>query len=106
MIIPYTTNIMPIFLITLIIWGVMSWAISPAMQSYLIESSPDTSDVQQSLSNSALHFGIAVGAFLGGIIIGQASTQANAFIGGILIIASVGTMYVSMKSKQISTAIN
>jgi MFS transporter, DHA1 family, purine base/nucleoside efflux pump len=106
MVIPFTTSIMPIFLIALIIWGIMSWAISPAMQSYLIESSPETSDIQQSLSNSSLHFGIAVGAFFGGIIIGQYSTNANAFIGGILIIASLGTMYISMKSKQLSPSTN
>lgn len=98
MIIPFTTGIMPIFIITLIIWGIMSWAISPAMQSYLIESSPETADIQQSLSNSSLHFGIAVGAFFGGIIIGQFTTDANAFVGGILIIASLGSMYVSLRS--------
>ncbi|GGA78408.1 MFS transporter [Ornithinibacillus halotolerans] len=106
MVIPYTTNILPVFLFMLVVWGVMSWAISPAMQSYLIESSPSTSEIQQSLSNSALHFGIASGAFLGGIIIGQATTHANAFIGGLLIIASLGTMYISLKSKQTEIAVN
>jgi MFS transporter, DHA1 family, purine base/nucleoside efflux pump len=100
MVIPYTTSILPLFLITLIIWGVMSWAISPAMQSYLIESSPETSEVQQSLSNSSLHFGIAFGAFFGGIIIGRASTEWNALIGGLLILVSLGTMFISMKSRK------
>ncbi|WP_010096214.1 MFS transporter [Ornithinibacillus scapharcae] len=98
MVIPYTTSILPIFLLALVIWGIMSWAISPAMQSYLIESSPETGEIQQSLSNSSLHFGIAVGAFIGGIIIGQATTHVNALVGGILIILSLGTMFISLNS--------
>lgn len=100
MVIPFATGIMPFFLLALVIWGIMSWAISPAMQSYLIESSPETGEIQQSLSNSSLHFGIATGAFIGGIIIGQASTNANAMVGGILIILSLGTMFISMKSAE------
>ncbi|WP_047986554.1 MFS transporter [Ornithinibacillus californiensis] len=106
MVIPYTTSILPLFLITLIIWGIMSWAISPAMQSYLIESSPETSEVQQSLSNSSLHFGIAFGAFVGGLIIGQAATNVNALIGGLLIIVSLGTMYISMKTSNPKASTN
>lgn len=106
MVIPLTTNLLPIFLVALVIWGSLSWAISPAMQSYLIDSSPETSEIQQSLSNSALHFGIAVGSFLGGIIIGQFTTFANAYTGGILIIASLGTMYISLRSKHVTTATN
>ncbi|MFS0674837.1 MFS transporter [Ornithinibacillus sp. 179-J 7C1 HS] len=98
--IPFTTGILPIFFITLIIWGIMSWAISPAMQSYLIDSSPETGEIQQSLSNSALHFGIAFGAFVGGLIIGQTSSNANAFIGGLLILISLGTMFISIKAKN------
>lgn len=103
MVIPYTTSILPIFLLVLVIWGIMSWAISPAMQTYLIESSPETGEIQQSLSNSSLHFGIAAGAFIGGIIIGQASTQVNALIGAVLIILSLGTMFISMKSGEQTT---
>ncbi|MEN2768911.1 MFS transporter [Ornithinibacillus xuwenensis] len=103
-IIPLTTAILPLFLILLVLWGIMSWAISPAMQSYLIDASPDTSDIQQSLSNSSLHFGIAFGSFIGGLIIGQMSVEYNAVIGGILIVASLGTMYISMKSTLIQEA--
>lgn len=98
--IPFTTSMLPIFFITLIIWGIMSWAISPAMQSYLIDSSPETGDIQQSLSNSSLHFGIAFGAFLGGIIIGQTTAQTNAFIGGFLIIISLATMFISIRAGE------
>lgn len=56
------------------------------MQSYLIESSPKTASIQQSLNNSALHLGIAFGSFLGGIVIDYTqSVEQNAFVGGGLI---------------------
>ncbi|GIO27322.1 MFS transporter [Ornithinibacillus bavariensis] len=102
LVIPYTTFFMPIFLIALVLWGIMSWAISPAMQSYLIDSSPETSDIQQSLSNSSLHFGIAFGSFVGGMIIGKLPIEANAIIGGLFILASLGTMLISLKSSLVS----
>lgn len=98
--IPFTTSIFAVFLVVMIVWGMMSWAITPALQSYLIESAPETSDIQQSLNNSALHFGIAFGSLVGGIVIEQASVQQNATIGGIFVILSLGTILVSMTKSQ------
>ncbi|SET96111.1 MFS transporter, DHA1 family, purine base/nucleoside efflux pump [Salinibacillus kushneri] len=97
--IPYMTFNIPLLFAGVVIWGVLSWAISPAMQSYLIETSPETSDTQQSLSNSSLHFGVAFGSFLGGIIIEQTSVNQNALIGSILIAFSLVTAYLSIKSR-------
>ncbi len=97
--IPYTTFAFPLFLIVMVIWSMLSWAITPAMQSYLIESSPETSDIQQSLNNSALHFGIAFGSMIGGIVIENASVQNNATVGGLLILLALGTAVLSMTKK-------
>ncbi|WHI59788.1 MFS transporter [Mammaliicoccus lentus] len=93
---PYTTSVLALFIIVMIIWGMMSWAITPALQSYLIESAPETADIQQSLNNSALHFGIAFGSLIGGIVIEQASVEKNAMVGGILISLSLVTIMLSM----------
>ncbi|ASN06552.1 MFS transporter [Virgibacillus necropolis] len=98
--IPYTTFFLPLFLVVMIVWGIMSWAISPAMQSYLIEASPETSDIQQSLNNSALHLGIAAGSLVGGVVIEQASIELTATVGGVLIIISLGTALFSMYEER------
>ncbi|ASK60832.1 MFS transporter [Virgibacillus phasianinus] len=95
--IPYTTFFLPLFLGVMIVWGMMSWAISPAMQSFLIEASPETSDIQQSLNNSALHLGIAIGSLIGGVVIERISIEHTATVGGLLVIVALGTALFSMQ---------
>lgn len=98
--IPYTTSMLALFIIALIIWGMMSWAVNPPMQSYLMTADPDTADMQVSLNNSALHFGIAFGSFVGGIVIDQRSVEMNPYVGGVLVILSLGAMLISFMQKQ------
>ena len=97
---PYSTDFFPVFLIIIIIWGILSWAISPAMQSYLIEIAPESSEIQQSLNNSALHLGVAVGSVIGAGIVDTLSVEVNPFAGGIFIILSFITAVISISSKK------
>ncbi|HLS60441.1 MAG TPA: MFS transporter [Virgibacillus sp.] len=97
--IPVATFSLTIFLIIMIIWGMMNWAITPALQSYLIESAPETAAIQQSLNNSALHFGIAFGSLVGGVVIERTSVEYNATVGGLFIILALGAALFSMTRK-------
>ncbi|KGX86591.1 MFS transporter [Pontibacillus litoralis] len=104
-VIPYTTVSLPLFLVVMIVWGMLSWSITPAMQSYLIEAAPESSDIQQGLNNSALHLGIACGSSIGAIVIERASVEYNATVGGLFIILSLGATFLSMKKvKKENTA--
>lgn len=94
--IPFTTFSLPLFLVILVVWGMMSWSITPAMQSYLIDTSPETADIQQTLNNSALHFGIAFGSFVGGIVIEHTSVDHNASIGVLFVILALVAAIISM----------
>ncbi|OCA90328.1 MFS transporter [Bacillus sp. FJAT-27225] len=97
---PKTTDILPVFLIIIIIWGILSWAISPAMQSYLIENAPESSEIQQSLNNSSLHLGIAVGSVIGAGIVDTLSITVNPYAAGIFIFFSFITVVLSVSSKK------
>ncbi|WP_077324860.1 MFS transporter [Virgibacillus siamensis] len=99
--IPYTTFALPAFLIILIIWGMLSWALAPATQSYLIGLSPESSDIQQSLNNSALHLGIAFGSLIGGLVIERASVELNATVGGFFVVLSIGAALISMYRSKV-----
>lgn len=74
-----------LFVIVMMVWSMLSWAITPAQQKYLIETTPETADIQQSLNNSAMHLGIAAGSVIGGMVINQYSVHYNASIGGIFV---------------------
>ncbi|MBJ6359778.1 MFS transporter [Paenibacillus sp. GCM10012307] len=84
-ILPVSTISLYMFTIAMILWGILSWAISPAQQSYLIQHAPASSDIQQSFTFSAIQIGIAIGSVLGGLVINRAeSISTNAWAGGAL----------------------
>lgn len=98
--IPYTTFSLPIFLIIMVIWGMMSWSITPPMQIYLMQSAPETANIQISLNNSAVHLGIAFGSTLGAFVIDTSSVEYNATVGGLFVILALCTATISMVEKR------
>ncbi|WP_077619570.1 MFS transporter [Bacillus sinesaloumensis] len=100
---PFTAESLLLFFAVIIVWGILSWAISPAMQSYLIEIAPESSEIQQSLNNSALHLGVAVGSVIGAGIVDTLSIEMNPFAGGIFVILSLLTVVISVNSKKKTT---
>ena len=98
-ILPLSPKWLPLFFILLIIWGMMSWSITPALQTYLIKITPETSAIQQSINNSALHFGIAFGSFIGSIIVERSGVIYTPIAGGIFLLIALLAATISIKSK-------
>ncbi|QWI13536.1 MFS transporter [Bacillus mycoides] len=86
---PMMTFSFPLFIIMMGLWSMLSWAISPAQQNYLIEIAPESAGIQQGLNNSALHLGIALGSTVGGVVIEKSSVIYNAWVGGVFIILAL-----------------
>lgn len=93
---PYATFSVPLFTILVIVWGILSWGHSPPTQDYLIQTDPNHSDIHQSLNNSAIQVGIALGSAIGGIVLGyNESVTSTANYGSIIIILAFASAIVS-----------
>jgi len=63
----------PAFLGALFPWGVMAWSFPPAQASRILAVAPNSAPLALSLNASALYFGVALGSFVGGLVLRYAS---------------------------------
>ncbi|TVX88132.1 MFS transporter [Paenibacillus agilis] len=89
-----------IFMAVVMVWSALSWAISPAQQTYLMQSAPETADIQLSLNTSIMHLGIACGSFIGGIAIKEASVAINPWIGGAIAMLGLASALFSLSRRS------
>lgn len=93
---PLSTVSVYVCLIVMVVWSALSWSISPSLQSYLIQTAPESANIQQSLNSSATHIGIAIGSAIGGIVIEKSSVYYNAWVGVIFVLLALGSAVLSI----------
>ncbi|MDC2865359.1 MFS transporter [Bacillus sp. BP-3] len=84
----------------MLLWSLLSWSLQPAIQSYLVSSAPTTSDIQQSLNNSGVHIGMAIGSTIGGTIIDLYYVELNAIIGGAITCLALLITFMAFKFQR------
>lgn len=103
---PYATGSMISLLIVVVLYGVMVWALSPAVQNYLAKSVPDSSDIQLGLNTSFLHLGVALGSGFGGVLVDHYPVTTNTWVAGMMVIlAFISAVYSVTRIRKESTSI-
>lgn len=103
---PYATGSMISLLIVVVLYGAMVWALSPAVQNYLAESAPDSSDIQLGLNTSFLHLGVALGSGFGGLLVDYYSVTINTWVAGIMVVlAFISAIYSLTINRRENTSI-
>lgn len=79
----------PAFLGALFPWGVMSWSFPPAQASRILAIAPGSAPLALSLNGSALYFGVALGSFIGGLVLRYATVRDLGWVAALFLIASL-----------------
>lgn len=102
-VIPLSTGLPLIaFLLLLSIWGALSWTVTPVQNSLIIKTSPETSEILISTNSGIAHAGIALGTYIGGLVIDHSSIMNTGWVGSILVCVGLGSavLAISMKEKH------
>ncbi|MGG3572472.1 MFS transporter [Bacillus gobiensis] len=76
-------------LIVVVVWCTFNMAPSPAIQSYLIKSAPESTDIQLGFNTSSLHIGVALGSAIGGVVVNDYPVTTNAWVGGFIVLLAI-----------------
>ncbi|PWW06189.1 DHA1 family purine base/nucleoside efflux pump-like MFS transporter [Paenibacillus cellulosilyticus] len=100
LLLPYSTDSIFPLLIVVIVWCAFNMAPSPAIQSYLIQTAPESSDIQLSFNTSSLHIGVAAGSIVGGLILNYYSVTMNTWVGGLIVILAILSAIFSLSKNR------
>ncbi|MFD6510655.1 MFS transporter [Bacillus sp. NPDC060175] len=86
---PIATGSLVTLFIDVLFWGALVWTLSPAVQSFLVQASPDSSDIQLGLNTSFLHLGVALGSGMGGVLVNNYPVTTNTWVGGLMVVLAL-----------------
>jgi predicted MFS family arabinose efflux permease len=79
------------------VWGVASWALNPALNTYLVSLAPGAIGVLLSFSASALYLGIGLGAAVGGLVIALSSVNYVGIVGALLELVALVALLLAVR---------
>lgn len=101
-VIPFSVELPLIaFLILLSIWSALSWTVTPVQNSLIIKTSSEAAESLISTNSGIAHAGIALGTYVGGMVIDHSTIMYNGWVGSILILLGlVSAIYAISRKEQ------
>jgi len=73
-------------------WGVMAWSFPPAQASRILAAAPRSAPLVLSLNASALYFGVALGSFVGGLVLRHASVTDLGWVAALFMLSALALL--------------
>lgn len=100
-VIPFSVGLPLIaFLILLSIWSALSWTVTPVQNSLIIKTSPEAAESLISTNSGIAHAGIALGTYVGGMVIDHSTILYNGWVGSILILLGLASAIYAISRKE------
>jgi len=85
---------------TMVVWGAISWAISPIAQNFLVQTAPGNADIRVGINVAAMHAGVAVGAAAGGVIVDRGELLNAPWAGSVLVVLAFGFAVAAVRMRS------
>ncbi|AOK37824.1 MFS transporter [Burkholderia cenocepacia] len=85
------------FVPAMMLWGGISWSISPIVQNYLIHTAPSLADASVGINVSAMHAGVALGSAFGGVLVGRNALLVTPWAGCVLVAVALACAWVAAR---------
>ncbi|MBN3729927.1 MFS transporter [Burkholderia sp. Tr-20390] len=93
------------FVPAMMLWGAISWSISPIVQNYLIHTEPSLADASVGINVSAMHAGVALGSALGGVLVERDALRVTPWAGcGLVAVALACACIAAWPARQAASA--
>lgn len=91
--------------ITLLLWGVVAFALCPILQLLIIDQASDAPNLGSTLNQSAFNLGNAAGAWIGGLVVASGANLADlpwtgAAVGVLTVLTALFYLYLQRRQAQ------
>ncbi|MHA6641770.1 MFS transporter [Mesorhizobium sp. A623] len=93
----------PALIAVMVPWGIVGWAFPPAQASRIVKLAPDSAPIVLSLNGSALYFGVALGAGVGGLVLQVGAPVDLGVAAALFPLAGLGVMLAEVRATRVAT---
>ncbi|HEV7915497.1 MAG TPA: MFS transporter [Albitalea sp.] len=96
--VPLTAGHYPLLVAVFFVWGIAGFGMMTPQQARLTQLAPAQAPVLLSLNTSMLYFGTAIGAAIGGAVVGRVGFAQMAWVGVPFAVAGLATLWLGSRS--------